>query len=173
MTDLTHGEKKAPDGTEMETEPGSDLAAKAAQGQLPLKEFLERSKDAPEEIERLGTAFYEEGRLAEAGTLFRALVEMNSESGCYRNALGAVLLARGEHEEALEHLQKAVEKDPGNIDALVNRAEANIACRKYDDAHRDIEAAIELDPGKQNPAANRARKLAWGMAELDRAIKPE
>jgi tetratricopeptide (TPR) repeat protein len=151
----------------------SDAAAEAARGKLPLDEFLEKMRATPGEIERLGVAFYEEKRLAEAHTLFRGLVGIDPENGRYRNALGAVLLAQGKHEEALEHLGKAITADPKNVEALANRAEANIAGGRFEEAHRDIQAAVELDPRKESPAANRARKLAWGMGELARAAEKQ
>ncbi len=169
-------EKNAqPEGSRGEAGEGSpsDAAAEAARGKLPLGEFLEKMKEKPEEIESLGAAFYDEKRLAEALTLFRGLVEMDARNGRYRSALGAILVAQGKHEEAIEHLDQAIAADPKNVEALANRAEARTALGKFEEAHRDIQAAVELDPRKESPAANRARKLAWGMGKLARAAEKQ
>ena len=48
---------------------------------------------------------------------FRAALRLDGNSSATHWHLGAALAARGARQEAVEHLRRAVELDPGNADA--------------------------------------------------------
>jgi thioredoxin-like negative regulator of GroEL len=63
----------------------------------------------------------EAGDLVRAGRLYREALERNPEDICARDGLARVLDASGEHEAALEQLDRCRGQDQGNLEVLVSR----------------------------------------------------
>ncbi len=94
------------------------------------------------------------------------MVELDPESADARSALGGVLTQLRENEdEALTHLNKAVELDPDQIAPYVNRAEIYIRKILLEEAVENLRKAIDLDPDEKDPGANRARAMILGLNE--------
>ncbi len=119
----------------------------------------------------MAAALYREDRLDEARTLFQGLVGLYPDRAEYWSALGAVLTRMERHEEAIPVLSVALQLNPEDTAALVNRGECFIALGQAEAAARDLERAIELDPGETDPASNRARQLAYGLYEFFDTIR--
>ena len=75
---------------------------------------------------RLGLAalLARERRWVEAAAEYAAALRLGGESAIARNGLGASLAGQGRYEEALVQFGEALRIDPGNADALQNRARA-------------------------------------------------
>lgn len=72
--------------------------------------------------------------------------------------LGGLTAQMDDFKGAIAVLSRAIEIDPGNETARLNRAIANLRSERYDDARRDYEYLL-----KTNPTAYRAR---FGLAEI-------
>jgi tetratricopeptide (TPR) repeat protein len=80
---------------------------------------------APDWIEahiNLGVAYYQTGRISDAGAAFRAAVELDPLSGISRYNLGCTLEELGEIDEAIEHLRRAAHAMPAHADVHFNLA---------------------------------------------------
>jgi tetratricopeptide (TPR) repeat protein len=77
-------------------------------------------------------------------------------------ALGALLVHTGEDDQALVHLDRAIELNPRELSALVNRGEVFLKLGRRSEGEADLKKAIALDPAGRNASANRARALLKG-----------
>ncbi len=82
----------------------------------------------------------------------------------------AYLLLAGQYEDAKTRAQRLLEKDPGNVDALIALGNALAGLRELDGAATTITEAIQLDPGRSHTYANLARvRVAQGRRDEARA----
>jgi predicted Zn-dependent protease len=94
----------------------------------------------------VGFALAEQGRNAEAVTIFEGLAALAPATGYFQSALGALRLRAGEPRRAVEHLDAALAADPGDLTALVNRAEARLQLGERAAALADLRAAEARAP---------------------------
>jgi spermidine synthase len=85
-----------------------------------------------------------------------------------RHAMAAVLLRRGQYEEALPHLERALARDPGYLPARVDRGKVLLVLGRVAEGQADLEAALERDPG-QAEAAFTLGALYAGRGDARRA----
>ena len=121
-------------------------------------------------IADLGYTFYEQGKYDDAQTLFEGLVISNPYDGYFHTMLGAIYAKKDMHEEAAEEYSIAIELDPENISAYVNRGELLLQHGEFEYAMDDLKAAIELDPNGEDPSGIRARALAAATAAIIKEI---
>lgn len=138
----------------------------AAEGEISLQQFLDLSNSDIESMAELANALYEEERFDDALVILEGLIALNDKDSRYFNAVGAIFIRQERFDEAIEALNVALQLDGNNIDALVNRGEANLSLAKIEESAADFEKAISLDPMEENLSANRARQLVWGMLEF-------
>lgn len=132
---------------------------------LSLIEELEITPKEFEEIGRIGGIYYKQGNLKKAKTIFEGLIELNPNSSEAHSALGALLAQVEDDENAIIHLDKAIELDENKIAPYVNRAEVRVRQLKLVEAIADLKKAIELDPLKKDVDAHRARTIVLGVYE--------
>lgn len=77
---------------------------------------------SPEGERNLAAVAFEEGRYAEAVEAYRRLVDEAPDEAALRTSLAGALGALGRYDEAEEHLDRALELDPLNVEAYHNRA---------------------------------------------------
>lgn len=114
-------------------------------------------------IGEIGAMFYEQGNLDKAQTIFEGLVEIDPNSDAAHSALGALLTKRRADENALVHLNRALELNDAQIAPFVNRAEVYLRRQQFEAAVADLKRAIELDPQEKDAGANRARAMVLGI----------
>ncbi|HEY1097581.1 MAG TPA: tetratricopeptide repeat protein [Myxococcota bacterium] len=115
---------------------------------------------------------FEQGKYDQAQTIVEGLVISNPYDGYFHGLLGAIYGRKGMHEEAQEEYTIAVDLDPTNISAFVNRAEILLQHGDIEKALKDLKKAIELDPKGEKPFGVRARALAAATASvLEEALK--
>jgi tetratricopeptide (TPR) repeat protein len=114
----------------------------------------------------MGASFYERGDLERARIIFEGLVEIDPNSGDAHAALGALYTRTNKDDDALTHLNLAIQLDENMIAPYVNRAEVFIRQQKLEAAVEDIKKAVALDPEEKDPAANRARAMALGLYSI-------
>jgi Flp pilus assembly protein TadD len=79
-------------------------------------------------------------------TLYRVTLERNPESWMAHNNLAAALIARGEVEEAIAHIAKALAIRPGYAEARNNLGLALARRGRVDEALEQYRKALELQP---------------------------
>lgn len=115
---------------------------------------------------------FEQGKYDQAQTIVEGLVISNPYDGYFHGLLGAIYGRKGMHEEAQEEYSIAIDLDPANLSAFVNRAEIYLQHGEIDKALLDLRKAIELDPKGEKPFGVRARALAAATASiLEEALK--
>lgn len=114
-------------------------------------------------IARVGCDLAGAGRHEEARILFEGLVAGNPQDAASRAALGTVYQKLGRLQEALTEYGAALERDPGNPVALVNRGELYLR-QGNRQGFTDIANAVEADPEGATLAGRRARALVKAIA---------
>jgi len=102
---------------------------------------------------------FQGGRLKEAAEIFRGLTILDHTVAYFHTGLGAIYQKEEKYFDAVAEYTVAIELDPEDITAYVNRGEVYYRMGLQDQPLEDLEAAIKLDPEGKDPWANRARFL--------------
>lgn len=107
---------------------------------------------------------------------FGKALQLDATAAGAELGLGRTWLDRGAPQQALPHLNRAIARQPGNVRALVARAQAWRALGKPLAAAADYNRAIECfpEPGKPLPEYYLERARAWaaaGDAHLGKALQ--
>ena len=122
------------------------------------------SKEQFESIAALGFNLYQQGRLADAKTIFAGLTAFDQVYFGYAG-LGAIALAEEppQLEVALTNLRRAAEINPNDPSVRANLGETLLRMARFGEAAAEFEKALELDPEEVDAGANRARAIIGGM----------
>ncbi len=111
-------------------------------------------------------ALINQGRLAEAEPLCRAVLERQPRDFNAAQLLGHIALRRHDYHAAEKWLSRAIAVNPGNAAAQSNRAVAQLALGRHADALASSERAIALNPAFAEAHSNRGRaQSALGRTE--------
>lgn len=149
-------------GASMDTATTQKLKA-FARGEMTWAEVEGMTFQEAKAIAQVGCDLAAAGRYEEARILFEGLVEGNPRDAASRAALGTVYQKLGRLQEALGAYCAALEHDPGNPVALVNRGELYLR-RGNRQGFTDIANAVEADPHGETAAGRRARALVKAIA---------
>lgn len=94
---------------------------------------------------RLGNRNKEHGELAQAGSAYQQALMANPDNADANFNFGMLLLETRRAPEAVEHLQRAVDSDPGNLAFALKLAEGQIAVGAHAAALRMLEAIATRD----------------------------
>lgn len=111
------------------------------------------------DIAEKGYLKFKSGRLKEAEGIFKGLCMLDHKTAYYHTALGAVYQKQENYLDALAEYTVAIEMDPEDVTAYVNRGEVYYLVGSDDLPLEDFQSAIKLDPQGKDPWANRARFL--------------
>lgn len=149
---------------ELQTETVQKLKA-FARGEMTWAEVEGMTFEEAKAIAQVGCDLAAAGRLEEARILFEGLVEGNPLDSAARAALGTVYQKLGRAEDALKEYSAALEFDPTNPVALVNRGELYL--RQGDKrGFTDVANAVEADPNGETSAGRRARALVKAITAV-------
>jgi tetratricopeptide (TPR) repeat protein len=122
-----------------------------------------------------------EGRNAEALPLAREAARLAPNVADAHNTLGGVLFlvsagaggGPAQRDEAIAELGRAVELDPGHVDALYNAAVALAAAGRHEEAARDYARILAIDPGAVDAmiGLGRASLLSGQPAEAEAPLR--
>jgi tetratricopeptide (TPR) repeat protein len=118
----------------------------------------------------LGRYLFEKGRPGEAEPHLAEAVRLRPDCIQYLNSLGAVQLALGKLEEAVESLRQVVTRDATNFDAWHNVGVARLRQGKYPAAVRSFRRALELQPSAADSLASLGLAL-WHDGQHGEAMK--
>lgn len=132
----------------------TDLARYAGEGSLNTDDRLPLEFSAPLSLYRETVAENRRAILADRHTEVPPLAGRpgNLNMAPTRTALAVLLLERGQYEEALPHLERALASDPAYLPARLARAKVALALGRSTDAALDLEATLALDPGNADAA---------------------
>jgi hypothetical protein len=104
-------------------------------------------------------AFYESGRIAEAGRICGAILAREPENFGALLISGMVRFQLGDHAEALRLVGAALKVNPGSIDAAVNHGVILDALQRYDEALASYDRVLATSAGNANLHYNRGNAL--------------
>jgi predicted Zn-dependent protease len=122
-------------------------------------------------IADLGHALAQHGRNEEALEIFQGLAALAPATAYFQSALGALYLRVGELNQAVLHLNTALNLDPRDLPAYVNRGETLLRLTQFDAAVRDLRMAVAVAENAVADSDNQ-RYLARARALLAQLIKP-
>mgnify|MGYP002390354148 CR=1 FL=1 len=134
-------------------------------GEISLQELTAISGPEMLQMAIYGFQMYEQGKHAEARTVFSSLVSLDPKESYYLTALGAVHLAEEELDSAKSCFDQAIKLNPKELASYVNRGEVYLRQGKVLEAAEDFAKAVELDPKGEDPLTMRARLLAAAALE--------
>lgn len=123
-----------------------------------LQNLTGRKQEAEQNFKRLsglpgkmfkpvyGIFLFQEGKRDEAIREFEKLVKEDPEDRLARTRLVAAYREVNRALDAEKVLDKALKKNPKDLDALLQRGEMFLAARKYDLAERDLNLVLHLKP---------------------------
>ncbi len=118
-------------------------------------------------------ALHQAGRIEEAKAAYLAILrDWPDETGCFNN-LGLIALEQGSMAEAESYLSRAVERDPGNHQALSNLGNLYNTIGRRGAAIAAYRQAIEIDPAFAPARVNLANALqgAGDLAGAEREFR--
>ncbi|QRK13365.1 tetratricopeptide repeat protein [Archangium violaceum] len=150
------------EGGAMDTATTEKLKA-FVRGEMTWSEVEGMTFEEAKAIAQVGCDLAAAGRYEEARILFEGLVEGNPKDSASRAALGTVYQKLGRLEEAISEYSAALERDPSNPVALVNRGELYLR-QGNRQGFTDIANASEADPNGETSAGRRAKALVKAIA---------
>ena len=147
-------EKIAPNDEEAEK-----TVKKYLKGEITFAELQGVSRDVLFKGAEFAYLQLQRGKFEEAENLLKGLITFDHDNPYYYVVLGAVYQRTDRWVDALACYTIALELDPKNIPAYVNRGEINGRLGYQTEPLEDFEKAIQLDPKGKDPWANRARFL--------------
>ncbi len=118
------------------------------------------------DLAEIGYQLFLQGKNSDAQKIFEGLIVLNPYDGYFHSVLGSIFARSGESDKAVREYSIAINLDPKDPQALVNRAELELQKGQFEDALNDLKAAIALDHDGQNPAVIRARALASATVSM-------
>jgi tetratricopeptide (TPR) repeat protein len=102
-------------------------------------------------------------------TVWQTTINKNPTAWMAHNNLGAVLLQKGQLDDAIQHFQQAIGVKPDEAGAFANLGNALLQKAEFDQAIQQYRKAIELKPGEAGVHYNLANALL-GTGHIDDAI---
>ncbi len=139
------------------------------------------NSSAPEVAQQLESAetLYRQGRLAEAESLFRAVLDIDAQNADALARLGAIRTKQGEYEDAMTLFRAALERNPDSAKVHFGMGMALTALKRRDDAMASYRRAIAIEPDVAQTHVNLAnlldgaRQTEAAIASYRRAIELE
>lgn len=117
-------------------------------------------------IEKQARKFYAEERLDRARELLEKLVKMRPQVGPYHALLGVIHRREDRWVPALQCLQRAVEIDSSDRNALVNLGESLVICGKVQEGADLLMTVFEMGFEKGKPPAEQDQLTKRAGAQL-------
>ncbi len=116
--------------------------------------------NAPEQVMQQAIEHHQAGRLAQAETLYRQVLQEYPRHPEALHLLGVIACQSGNHEAAVELIGKALKGNKSNPFFYNNLGSAYRALHRLDEAMLCYRSALALDPGYADAYSNLGRALA-------------
>ncbi|HSY29201.1 MAG TPA: tetratricopeptide repeat protein [Burkholderiaceae bacterium] len=110
------------------------------------------------------------GKLGEAERLYRLILEFHPEHSDALHLLGVLMRQKGEHQAAVDLIEKSINLNPGYAVAHYNLGNALLQMKLPTDALRSYNAAIHLQPTMAAAHSNKGDVLR-DLGRLDEALR--
>lgn len=130
---------------------------------VSLAELRGMKKEQLYQLAEAGYVKFKHGRVAEAERIYQALIVLDHRNAYFHAVMGAIHQRQRRPVEAILEFSRALQMDPEELSALVNRGEVYLRHKNYRKAAEDFRAAILLDPTGRHLWANRARSLVIAL----------
>jgi predicted Zn-dependent protease len=137
-----------------------DKLLKDANDEMTWAEAVGMTKHEAFGLAQSAYRLFEHGQQDKGRKAIEALVVVNPNVGAFHALLGGMAGRMGDEATAERCYSKAIELEPGNLAARVNRAEMLLKKGKVADALDDLIAATKIDPKAKSPLGKRAYSLA-------------
>lgn len=130
-----------------------DAMQKWINGQISLGAAANWDKDEIRIISEIAYSLAQQGRNQESILLFEGLLAVAPATAYFQAALGSLHLRNGDFEKAVEYFNAALNIEPNDLIALVNRGESYVKAGQIAAGRADFEKALEIAkrrPNKQN-----------------------
>jgi predicted Zn-dependent protease len=143
---------------------------KLLSGEITSAELLGFTDEDAMGFAKYAYDFYSNGRFVDAARVFANLVVMKPDNAYFHAMWGACLQMLDEPERALRAYDNAIQLDPNNMAARVNRADLLLQKADFQPALADLEHIVKADPEGKNAATLRARALAQSTSQALKAF---
>lgn len=143
----------------------AERAARLADGQITLAEFVGLGKKELYAIAQQAHQLLGSGKLEEAKDIYQGLVAADPYDSVFHCHLGATLLRLGNADEAFEQFQLSLQYNIHNVDAFVGRGEIHFTRGNLPEAVADFTKALELDKEVKRASTMRARATLIALKE--------
>lgn len=129
----------------------------AERQELLLAKKLKMTFDAAYAVAEVGYELYERGEYVASRIFFEAMVLLNYADAYFNNMVGSSYMAQKDLIVAVDSFNKAIQFDPDNGHALLNRGECLYLLGDKDKALRDFKRVIALQGSEWADSIKRAR----------------
>jgi predicted TPR repeat methyltransferase len=130
----------------------------------------------PEALLLQAQTLHDAGRLSEAASAYRSVLDLDAKNWTALNALASIALQTGGLEEAIQRFGKLIERRPDYAQAHYKRGNAYNRLGEFLAALADYDYAVALDPSDARAFCNRGTVLErlnrWqeALSSYDRAL---
>lgn len=164
-------EERVKDVPEAEIERGVKKVEDFIDGKMGWAELFNFTPEMLFQMAEFGFMQFKQGRYPDAERVFKALTLLDFNNAYYHSVMGSILQRQKRYGEAIAEYTQALELDPKDVVALVNRGEIFMRHGLNDDAAGDFKGAIGADPEGTDRFANRARMLLQQLARMKSKAK--
>ena len=151
--------KMAPLPTKPKKSPAEQLAAVMAK-EMTWAEAMGMTQAEAFGIAQSAYRLFEHGQREKGRAAMEGLVVANPKVGAFHALLGAMVGRMGDDVEAERCYSTAIQLEPANLSARVNRAELLLKTGHLDKALDDLLQATKIDPQAKTVLGKRAWRLA-------------
>jgi len=131
----------------------------AERGDLLLGQQLLLTMEAAYSIAEFGYALYQQEEYIGSKLFFEAMSLLNFHDSYFHNMVGSSQMAMNNFNGAIPSFDQAIQNDPQNVHALLNRAKCLMRLNRMEEAKTDLNKVIEYDQEEGKPSARRSRQL--------------
>jgi tetratricopeptide (TPR) repeat protein len=110
-----------------------------------------RNRDNPDVLKALAECYNAVGQDADAEQTAMDALKLAGEDGNLHYLAGKIQRARGQLDQAIDHLSEAIRLEPANVEAYLELAQAHVDRRQYEQAVRIYQQATIVCPDDHRP----------------------
>jgi tetratricopeptide (TPR) repeat protein len=134
-----------------------------------LRALLVRNPEHFLRYQQEGFEYYQKGQLAEAEKAFRDGIQRGRDATLLNNLASVIVERGGDLQEALELIDEAVRRQPGNAVILSTRGEILLKLERYEEARQVLQEALKKR-GRNNDLLLQLAQSYEGLGDRPQAL---
>ncbi|NCA82503.1 MAG: tetratricopeptide repeat protein [Opitutae bacterium] len=134
-----------------------------------LRALLNRNPEHYLQYQNQGVAFYQRGKMAEAEAAFRQGIQRRRDPTLLNNLASVIMERDGDLQEALELMNEALRRQPGNEFMRSTRGELHLKMGRFKEALTDLQVALKKR-GRKNDLLLLLARSYEGAGDRTRAL---